>query len=304
MNQLKDLSENCLVSIIINCYNSEHYLEEAIDSLLTQTYQNWEVIFWDNQSTDNSARIFNKYKDSRLRYFYAPKFTKLGEARNLAVSHAKGDWLGFLDCDDVWLPIKLESQINIVNQEISELGIVYGQCLVIKSGRENLSRWSKMQNKYIKKTVLRILPEGYIFKKLIKFNFIPLVTAIVNKSAYHEVGGVSSHFEHAEDYELFIKIAATKKVRAVQKVVALYRIHEHNISINNEKKSFDETLEIIKSFSPNLQAKRGLSYQNTLYALSKIRNGNRKEGLLLIANNGSAKDCIAILLRKITKIFW
>nr|MCH9813328.1 glycosyltransferase [Campylobacterota bacterium] len=73
-----------LVSVVINCYNSDTYLKEAIESVFNQTYQNWEIIFWDNQSTDRSAEIIKSYNDNRIKYFYAPVHTPLGEARNLA----------------------------------------------------------------------------------------------------------------------------------------------------------------------------------------------------------------------------
>ena len=71
------MSEEPLVSILMNCYNGEKFLREAIESVLAQTYLNWELIFWDNQSTDQSADIFNSYDDKRLKYFYASKHTLL-----------------------------------------------------------------------------------------------------------------------------------------------------------------------------------------------------------------------------------
>ena len=75
-------TEEPLVSIIMNCYQGGRYLQFAIESVLTQTYQNWELIFWDNQSTDRSAEILKNYDDERIKYFYAPKHTLLYEARN------------------------------------------------------------------------------------------------------------------------------------------------------------------------------------------------------------------------------
>ena len=79
-----------LVSIIINCFNGEKYLHEALDSVITQTYNNWEIIFWDNQSIDKSAEIFKSYKDSRLKYYCAPSHTSiLYEARNYALEKVK-----------------------------------------------------------------------------------------------------------------------------------------------------------------------------------------------------------------------
>ncbi|MEB3828453.1 glycosyltransferase family 2 protein, partial [Phormidium sp. CCY1219] len=101
-----------LVSVIMNCYNGEKYLKEAIDSVYAQTYPNWEIIFVDNASVDQTAAIANSY-DNRLKYFRNPLTVKLGESRNIACEHAKGEFLAFLDCDDIWMPDKLELQIPL-----------------------------------------------------------------------------------------------------------------------------------------------------------------------------------------------
>ena len=100
-------SKKPLVSIIINCYNGEKYLREAIDSIYSQTYVNWEIIFWDNCSTDRSAEIAKSF-DHRLRYYCTVDTTPLGAARNLAIKKTKGKYIAFLDCDDLYLPEKLE----------------------------------------------------------------------------------------------------------------------------------------------------------------------------------------------------
>jgi glycosyltransferase involved in cell wall biosynthesis len=110
-----------MVSIIMNCFNGEKYLKEAIESVLKQTYTNWELIFWDNQSTDNSASIFKSYNDLRFKYFFAERHTKLGEGRNLAIAQSTGDWIAFLDCDDLWVDSKLEKQINNIGKLFENL---------------------------------------------------------------------------------------------------------------------------------------------------------------------------------------
>jgi len=118
-------SEKSLISVIINCFNGEKYLREALDSVVIQTYKNWEIIFWDNQSTDISAKIFKSYKDSRLKYYLAPTHTKiLYEARNYALKKTTGDFIAFLDVDDYWLSDKLEKQIPLFNDP--KVGLVYG----------------------------------------------------------------------------------------------------------------------------------------------------------------------------------
>ena len=106
------MTEQSLVSVIINCFNGEKYLRQALDSVIAQTYKNWEIIFWDNQSTDKSAEIFKSYKDKRLKYNLASSHTKiLYKARNFALKKTNGDFISFLDVDDLWLPEKLEKQL-------------------------------------------------------------------------------------------------------------------------------------------------------------------------------------------------
>ena len=111
-----------LVSIIINCHNGEKYLRNAIDSVFSQTYGSWEIIFWDNWSSDNSAEIARSY-GSVVKYFRSESFTSLYAARNYAIAKACGDYIAFLDCDDVWLCNKLEVQVAEV---LKGSKIVYG----------------------------------------------------------------------------------------------------------------------------------------------------------------------------------
>ena len=112
-----------LVSVIMNCYNGEAYIAEAVKSILDQTYKNFEVIFWDNQSRDKSAIIYKSFKDKRLKYFYAKKHTSLYEARNLAIKKSKGKFISFLDTDDLWTENKLYLQVKKL--ENKNIGLVY-----------------------------------------------------------------------------------------------------------------------------------------------------------------------------------
>ena len=104
------------VSIIINCYNGEKYLKECLDSVEDQTYKNYEVIFWDNKSIDDSSKIFLRYDNNNFKYFLSKKFTNLSEARNLALNNITGDYVAFLDTDDYWSKIKLEKQISFMKR--------------------------------------------------------------------------------------------------------------------------------------------------------------------------------------------
>ena len=107
-----------LVSVVINCRNSEEFLKECIDSVVNQSYQNIEIIFVDNQSTDNTSKIIKSYKDSRINYFKTPNFMTLGGARNIGLNHAKGVFISFLDSDDIWDKNKLLYSIPVINNDI------------------------------------------------------------------------------------------------------------------------------------------------------------------------------------------
>ena len=101
-----------LVSIIMNCLNGSKYLNEAIKSVLDQTYKNWEIIFFDNNSTDQSRSILQKYNEKRIKYFKSKVTHTLYKARNLAIKKSKGDLIAFLDVDDWWTKNKLKKQVN------------------------------------------------------------------------------------------------------------------------------------------------------------------------------------------------
>ena len=101
-----------LISVIVNCFNGEKYLKECINSIIKQTYKNWEVIFWDNLSKDKSKDIFKRFKDKRLKYYKSKTHTTLYKARNLALNKAKGSIITFLDTDDFWHKDKLLIQLR------------------------------------------------------------------------------------------------------------------------------------------------------------------------------------------------
>ena len=97
------------ISIIMNCHNGEKYLSQSIKSILNQTYSNWELIFFNNKSTDNSSSIVKNIKDKRIRYFESKNFLKLYDARNKAINYANGKFIAFLDTDDLWAKNKLKT---------------------------------------------------------------------------------------------------------------------------------------------------------------------------------------------------
>ena len=233
-----------LITVIMNCYNCENFLRQAVESLLAQTYSNWELIFWDNQSTDNSAHIFKQYRDRRFHYHYAPRHTVLGEARRRAIEHAKGGWIGFLDCDDIWLPHKLRRQVDIIAEESQsgELGLVYTRTEFF----DERGRQGPLIPRYHEKA----LPEGRIIDKLLtEEDFVPLVSTLILKKAYEELGEIPEDYQNAVDYYIFAGIAARYQVRAVQKVCCRYRVHSNNLSRNLHIVGCEEEIKTIEHWA-------------------------------------------------------
>ncbi len=221
-----------LVSVIMNCYNSDTYLKEAIDSVLAQTYTNWEIIFWDNQSTDKSAEIVKSYDDERIKYFYAPKHTLLGEARNLAVEKANGEWIGFLDCDDIWDKDKINIYINeyFKNKDYKEVALIYSKTYIINKN-----------NKIIKKNE-KIL-SGMIHDNLLgEGDFIVFSSVVLKKSSLEAVGKINEVLTYCEDYDLLLKITRNSKSLGINKFLTYYRMHTENIT---SKKLYQNNVEVV-----------------------------------------------------------
>ena len=173
----------------------------------------------------------------------------MGEARNLAAKKTQGSWLAFLDCDDVWFPSKLASQVEIARTENEDLGLIYARTIYLskdrRNGEEVFSRFESIP-----------LPEGQILRQLLlQGDFIPLVSALVRKSAFEDVGGIPPHFEYAEDYYLFVALSEKYRIRAVQQNCCYYRVHEDNFTKKAKRAVYLEPLEIIDNWQHYLSPK-------------------------------------------------
>lgn len=279
-----------LVSIIMNCLNGEKYLKEAIESILSQTFNNWEVIFWDNGSIDKSAKIVKSYNDERIRYFFNTNTTVLGQARVNATNQAKGKYLAFLDCDDTWMEDKLEKQIKVISEGNSAL--VYGRSEIMFSGNvEGKSSFIFMDGKP--------LPEGMVFEKLVCENFIPFLSAIVDKEKFDECGGFPNHYKHSTDYWIFLKMAYKYNVSAIQDVCCRYRIHSDNLSNFQHVICAKEDIEVTKLFLPDDRAQIGLMHKRVNLSLAYVREGNFVKAILNLIKFGGWSILFNKILNKL-----
>lgn len=220
------------VSVIVNCLNCAEYLREAINSIFAQTYTDWEIIFWDNASIDNSAEIAQSYGET-LRYFRSDKTYPLGKARNLAIERTRGKYIAFLDSDDVWFPEKLEKQLKLLEKN-PQIGLVFSDCYIIDV-MGNITGRSFDKGRP---------PQGQIFDALFIRNFIPLPTVVIRKEVLERIEAFNPRFQIAEEYDLFLRIAQSFELGFVDLPLAKYRIHEGGFSRNVDI-TVHETLEIV-----------------------------------------------------------
>ena len=207
------MKQEPLVSVLMNCYNGEKYLREAVDSVLAQTYQNWEIVFWDNQSTDGSAGIFESYDDPRLKYFHAPVHTDLGGGRARAWEHLTGEFIAVLDADDVWLPRKLEKQIPLFDDP--EVGIVISDALFFNDKTEK----SFYAGEYP--------PTGWVFERLFSWYFVSLVTLVFRRSAVSKLRrAFDSDFSSIADFDLVVRLSRISKLALCPEILAKWRVHD------------------------------------------------------------------------------
>ena len=217
----------------MNAYNAEKYLKEAINSVFLQTYQSWEIIFWDNVSTDKTAEIVKEY-DERLRYFCGENHVSLGQARNYALEKATGEYITFLDCDDLWEPEKLKLQLSLLRDK-PEVKLVYSDGYIIDGKGDCLEVFSKKYNFH----------KGSVFKELMKKNFIPFQSIMVKKDIFKEIL-FSENFEVVEDLDVILKIAYKYQIDYVNQKLIKYRWHSENTSHRAIEAPLKEFVEIRK----------------------------------------------------------
>lgn len=282
-----------LVSVIINCYNGEKFICKAIDSVINQTYTNWELIFWDNQSTDSTAKIVKNYNDSRIKYYYAPTHSSLGEARNYALQQAKGEYIGFLDVDDKWLPSLLTEFISVFNDNPNTI-LVYSNY----NCKEGEKLW--LANKKGKTGNIQI-------RKFIKNYNVAISAAIFkSKTLKDEKISFNNNFSLIEDYDFFIRLSLFGEVVYLSNPLMEYLYHDNNLSHSYKwPEEFKLLLDLINegtnSYFRLKDFRQSIEYRAS-YAITNyyIISGQKYKALSLIRKNIFIRPIFIILLIKLT----
>lgn len=221
-----------LVSVIVNCRNGGSYLRNCIDSILDQTYKNIEVIFYDNNSKDNSKEIIFNYDSDLINYFYSHRNLSLGEARNMALKEATGEYVAFLDTDDVYLKDKISTQVEAMTKKDFEVS--YSGYYEINS-----------KGKILKKIKPRI-SSGYIFAKLLR-RYDANIQTIMFKRELKDTFNLEfdKNLDFSCDGDFFLRLSLHKKILVLNNPLVKYRIHPGQYTkknYSNVAKEFEITL--------------------------------------------------------------
>jgi len=270
------------VSVVMTTYNYGRFLGEAIQSVLDQTFQDWELIVVDDGSTDETSEVVASFPDPRIRYIYQQN---QGNAAgwNRGIELARGTYIAFLDADDLWLPMKLEKQVAQLDSLPPTVGLVYADL-----------HFFNHEDGAITGRLLagRSPPRGKVFSQLVRRDwgergwFIIPTIALIRSEVFQKVGLFDESLRRHQDWEMWVRVAAAYEVDVLNEPLARYRHHAGNVSkdpLLTYHHGVASRLKVLESYSLEpgdrralLRSLAGLHYG---YASIQFHMGNRKEGL-------------------------
>ena len=219
-NQVTQAVDHGLVSIIMPNYNSEKYVEETIKSVLAQTYQNWELIFVDDCSTDNSLDLVRSFEDDRIKIFQNEVNSGAAISRNYALRMATGKWIAFLDSDDLWESEKLSKQIAfMVENDYDFTYTLYS----------HIDEFSNLLNVEI------MGPRKISKRKMFRYNYIGCLTAIYNCECVGLIQ-IEPSLKNRNDYAIWLKVCQFCDCYLLDSNLAKYRVRKNSLSHSGLRK--------------------------------------------------------------------
>lgn len=235
------------ISVIIPTYNRADLLPRAINSVLNQTFKDFELIIVDDGSTDNTKEIVSEYlkKDNRIKYIYQENSGGPAKPKNVGIKNSKGKYIAILDSDDEWFPKKLKIQLDCYEKNLNNnIGLI--GCGGIKI--------SKNEKKYIQPNYFLPIKSKELLERCIPFSSSSI---LIKRSVFNTIGLFDENFKSADDRDLYIRINQLYNFIFVQKPLFYYFIHDNNISskdnkdlrINEQEKIIEKHKKIYKKHS-------------------------------------------------------
>jgi len=219
----QDYRQGPHVSVIIPTYNRAHIVPQAIQSVLNQSYQEFEIIVVDDASTDNTGEVIKSFRDSRIRYIRQNMNHGAPTARNLGAKVARGEYLAFLDSDDVWYTELLRNQLNALSGLSPDVGFVY--CGMVRKEGENIS-------------VMGPGVLGETFDDLLtRANGICTSSLVIRRVAFQAVNGFDVELASFQDFGLLLRLMSKYRNATVDDVLLEYRVGDDSISLDMTAKA-------------------------------------------------------------------
>lgn len=245
------------VSVIIPAYNQGVYLEQAINSALEQTLPDLEVIVVDDGSTDDTAEVARRFSDERVRYIYQEN-RGLSGARNTGIRNSSGEWVTFLDSDDVNLPEKHAILMKLFETQ-PELGLVVGTCVIIDQNGEQLGKPAAVS-----------LPADTT--RLLLWNPMHVGSVMVRRQWLERVGPFDETLRAYEDWDLYLRLARLEcRMGWTQTLVAKYRFHTLQMTRERERMTRASFAVLDKVFSDPETPENWLALKDQAYSSAHLR---------------------------------
>jgi len=248
-----------MVSVIIPTYNRAHVLARSIQSVLNQTFQDFELIIVDDGSTDDTESLVNRFSSKKIKYVRHQKNQGGSPARNTGIRLAKGDYIAFLDDDDEWMPEKLERQMEVICKAPPEVGVLYTKFRQYDRFGDYVP-----QRRLAKK-------EGNLFKQLLGECFLGLGTTLIRKECFDKVGLFNENILYARDWDLLLRISQHYQFLYIDEPLAIVHEQPEGIRLKHER-NFADIQRIFETYFPQIKQDRKLlaKYYYRLAHLSYI----------------------------------
>ena len=255
------------ITVIIPTYNRGYIIRHSINSVLNQTYKNFELIIVDDGSTDDTKEVVSSIKDDRLIFIQHSKNKGANASRNTGIRNAKGKYIAFQDSDDIWVTNKLELQVKIMADSPYEIGVVYSGLYLIKDG-------TKIYVPYHRITKIN----GYLYPQLLKENFVGTQTMLIRKSCISKSHLFDEQLSRLQDWDFVIRLSKNYKFVCINEpLVTVYRNFD---SISNDKLALILSLEkIIEKYYDEF--KKAKELPGHYFNLFKLLFMSREYGITL-----------------------
>lgn len=259
------------VSVVLPTYDRAQTVRAAIDSVLAQSYADFELIVVDDGSTDDTPAVVGDISDPRVQYLRFQENRGANVARNAGIREADGKYVAFQDSDDVWRPRKLELQVQAFERASEDVGVVYTGYYRVEDGEKQYGPRNK-------ETVA-----GDIHEEMLKGNgwFVPTAVAAVRRACFDAVGLFDERLQRLQDWEMWLRISERYEFEFIDEPLIEKRMYHDHVSIRSDTEAFIQAMErILRLYRDEFRAVDRLAQHQRQLGYQYLRNGNPLRGRL------------------------